>query len=215
MTVPEFRKRITGADVHGNANWDDLVAFNRIEHFHDGINIETYGNPDGSAAAEGEPKYPARELWNRRPVAIDFYNNDITSSHDNPIEADGGMHNIRVLRNMFINHPSHAFCNQPVLGGPAYWIRNSRAFKREVGVAPASFRRADHLGGQLVRAQVDERALARAADLQRRRQLRQGDRAGGNGAQGWRVHRRLVGRAQRRGRRPGLRPARPARRCRS
>jgi alkanesulfonate monooxygenase SsuD/methylene tetrahydromethanopterin reductase-like flavin-dependent oxidoreductase (luciferase family) len=30
VTVPEFRKRITSADVHGNANWDDLVAFNRI-----------------------------------------------------------------------------------------------------------------------------------------------------------------------------------------
>jgi hypothetical protein len=25
---------------------------------------------------------------------------------------------------MFINHPSHAFCNQPALGGPVYWIRN-------------------------------------------------------------------------------------------
>jgi len=70
------------------------------------------------------PHYPPREYWDRRPVAIDFYNNYITSSHDNPIEADGGMHNIRVLRNMFINHASHAFCNQPVLGGPAYWIRN-------------------------------------------------------------------------------------------
>ena len=57
-------------------------------------------------------------------MAIDFYNNYISSSHDNPIEADGGMHNIRVLRNMFINHASHAFCNQPALGGPVYWIRN-------------------------------------------------------------------------------------------
>ena len=57
-------------------------------------------------------------------MAIDFYNNYITNSHDNPIEADGSMHNIRVLRNMFINHPSHAFCNQPALGGPVYWIRN-------------------------------------------------------------------------------------------
>jgi hypothetical protein len=105
-----------------------VVAFNYISDFHDGINIETYGNPDGSVASgpgivEG-PHYPPREYWDRRPVAIDFYNNYITSSHDNPIEADGGMHNIRVLRNMFINHPSHAFCNQPVLGGPAYWIRN-------------------------------------------------------------------------------------------
>jgi hypothetical protein len=57
-------------------------------------------------------------------VAIDFYGNYITNSHDNPIETDGSMHNIRVLRNMFINHASHAFCNQPALGGPVYWIRN-------------------------------------------------------------------------------------------
>jgi len=34
------------------------------------------------------------------------------------------MHNIRVMRNMLINHPSHALCNQPALGGPVYWIRN-------------------------------------------------------------------------------------------
>jgi hypothetical protein len=105
-----------------------VVAYNYIADFHDGINVETYGNPDGSVAsgpdiAEG-PKYPPREYWDRRPVAIDFYNNYLTNSHDNPIEADGSMHNIRVLRNMFINHPSHAFCNQPSLGGPVYWIRN-------------------------------------------------------------------------------------------
>ena len=105
-----------------------VVAYNYIADFHDGINVETYGNPDGSVAsgpgiADG-PKYPPREYWDRRPVAIDFYNNYITNSHDNPIEADGSMHNIRVLRNMFINHASHAFCNQPTLGGPVYWIRN-------------------------------------------------------------------------------------------
>ena len=57
-------------------------------------------------------------------MAIDFYGNYITNSHDNPIEADGSMHNIRIMRNMFINHASHAFCNQPTLGGPVYWIRN-------------------------------------------------------------------------------------------
>jgi hypothetical protein len=105
-----------------------VVAYNYIADFHDGINIETYGNPDGSTASgpgivDG-PHYPPREYWDRRPVAIDFYNNYITSSHDNPIEADGGMHNIRIMRNMFINHASHAFCNQPSLGGPVYWIRN-------------------------------------------------------------------------------------------
>ena len=105
-----------------------VVAYNHVQDFHDGIDIETYGNPDGSVAGAagqvGGPKYPTQDFWDRRPVAIDFYNNYITNSHDNPIEADGGMHNIRVMRNMFINHPSHAFCNQPALGGPVYWIRN-------------------------------------------------------------------------------------------
>lgn len=106
-----------------------VVAYNYIADFHDGINVETYGNPDGSVAfAEpglpDGPKYPPREYWDRRPNAIDFYNNYITNSHDNPIETDGSMHNVRVFRNMLINHPSHAFNNQPVLGGPIYWIRN-------------------------------------------------------------------------------------------
>ena len=105
-----------------------VVAYNHITDFHDGINVETYGNPDGSVASgpgiPPGPRYPPREYFDRRPVAIDFYNNYISSSHDNPIEADGGMHNIRVMRNLFINHASHAFCNQPALGGPVYWIRN-------------------------------------------------------------------------------------------
>lgn len=100
-----------------------VVAYNSIAHFHDGVNIETYGNPDGSAAQDG-PKYPPREFWGRRPVAIDFYNNLMTNFHDNPFETDGGMHNIRVMRNLMLNSASHAFCNQPSLGGPTYWIGN-------------------------------------------------------------------------------------------
>jgi hypothetical protein len=100
-----------------------VVAFNSIAHFHDGVNIETYGNPDGSAALDG-PKYPGRQFFDRRPVAIDFYNNLMTNFHDNPFETDGGMHNIRVMRNLMLNSASHAFCNQPSLGGPTYWIGN-------------------------------------------------------------------------------------------
>src|SRR6185295_13150743 len=92
-----------------------VVAYNYVANFHDGIDVETYGNPDGSAADEG-PKYPVRDAWDKRPVAIDF--------HDNPFETDGSLHNVRVLRNMMINSASHAFCNQPVNGGPAYWIGN-------------------------------------------------------------------------------------------
>ena len=100
-----------------------VVAYNYVANFHDGIDIETYGNPDGSAAVDG-PKYPSKEFRDRRPVSIDFYNNYMTNFHDNPFETDGGMHNIRVLRNLMINSASHAFCNQPVLGGPTYWIGN-------------------------------------------------------------------------------------------
>jgi hypothetical protein len=100
-----------------------VIAYNYVANFHDGVNIETYGNPDGSAA-EGGPAYPPKLYWDRRPVAIDFYNNFMTNFHDNPFEADGGMHNVRIMRNLMINSASHAFCNQPSVGGPTYWIRN-------------------------------------------------------------------------------------------
>jgi hypothetical protein len=125
QVFPPVMSSYVAVKLYGPAH---VVAYNYIADFHDGINVETYGNPDGSVAsgpgiADG-PKYPPREYWERRPVAIDFYNNYITNSHDNPIEADGSMHNIRIFRNMFINHASHAFCNQPTLGGPVYWFRN-------------------------------------------------------------------------------------------
>ncbi len=100
-----------------------VVAYNYVADFHDGIDIETYGNPDGSHAIDG-PHYPPKEYWDRRPVAIDFYNNYMTNFHDNAIEIDGSMHNVRVMRNMMVNSASHPFCNQPSIGGPIYWIRN-------------------------------------------------------------------------------------------
>jgi hypothetical protein len=125
QTFPPAMASYVAVKLYGPGH---VVAYNTIADFHDGINVETYGNPDGSVASgpgiPDGPKYPPREYWDRRPVAIDFYGNYITNSHDNPIEADGSMHNVRVLRNMFINHASHAFCNQPTLGGPVYWIRN-------------------------------------------------------------------------------------------
>lgn len=100
-----------------------VVAYNYVANFHDGVDVETYGNPDGSHAIDG-PHYPPREYWNRRPVAIDYYNNYMTNFHDNAFEIDGSMHNIRVMRNMMVNSASHPFCNQPAIGGPVYWIRN-------------------------------------------------------------------------------------------
>ena len=43
VTVPEFRKRLSGPDVHGSANWEELVALNRI----------VAGTPDQVADAIG------------------------------------------------------------------------------------------------------------------------------------------------------------------
>jgi hypothetical protein len=108
-----------------------VVAYNEVQHFHDGIDVETYGNPDGSFATDPNlpdttdgPKYPPPEYWDRRPVAMDFYNNYMNNFHDNPFEMDGSLHNMRVMRNLMTNSASHAWCNQPTLGGPIYWIRN-------------------------------------------------------------------------------------------
>ena len=100
-----------------------VVAYNYVANFHDGVDVETYGNPDGSHAIDG-PHYPPKEYWDRRPVSIDYYNNYMTNFHDNAFEIDGSMHNIRVMRNMMVNSASHPFCNQPAIGGPVYWIRN-------------------------------------------------------------------------------------------
>jgi hypothetical protein len=100
-----------------------VVAYNYVANFHDGVDVETYGNPDGSHAIDG-PHYPPKEYWDRRPVSIDYYNNYMTNFHDNAFEIDGSMHNVRVMRNMMVNSASHPFCNQPAIGGPIYWIRN-------------------------------------------------------------------------------------------
>ena len=59
-----------------------------------------------------------------KAVAIDIYNNDIHLTGDDFIEADGGVHNIRVMRNRGVNAAHTALSAQPVFGGPAYFIRN-------------------------------------------------------------------------------------------
>jgi hypothetical protein len=120
QTFPPVMASYAAVRLYGPGH---VVAYNYIADFHDGIDVETYGNPDGSHAVEG-PQYPPREYWDRRPVAIDFYNNYLTNFHDNAIEIDGSLHNVRVMRNVMVNSASHPLCNQPAGGGPIYWIRN-------------------------------------------------------------------------------------------
>ena len=117
---PPVMKSYTAIRLYGAGH---VVAHNYVADFHDGIDTEMYGMPEGSHPIDG-PAYPPREFWDRRPVAIDIYNNYITNAHDNSIEMDGSMHNIRVMRNMLINSASHPMSTQPSTGGPIYFIRN-------------------------------------------------------------------------------------------
>jgi hypothetical protein len=91
-----------------------VVAYNYIANWHDGIDVATYGNPDGTP----------REVRDRVPVSIDFYNNDIFNMGDNCIEMDGGAHNIRVFRNRCFNVIAGALSATPLIGGPAYFFQN-------------------------------------------------------------------------------------------
>lgn len=106
--LPGFPALVTSnfaIKVYGSGH---VIAFNRVEGFHDGIDHATYGKPE-----EG-----------LKPVSIDIYNNDIFNVSDNCIEADGAMHNIRIFRNRCLNHGHRALSTQPVAGGPVYFFRN-------------------------------------------------------------------------------------------
>ena len=63
---PVSRHRSTSeyaVKVYGQGH---VVAYNYVANWHDGIDIATYGDPDGTP----------NEHPDRTPVSIDFYNND-------------------------------------------------------------------------------------------------------------------------------------------
>jgi hypothetical protein len=92
--------------VYGQSH---VVCHNYIAYFHDGICVDTHGLPE-----EGKPLCSS----------IDFYRNDIFNMADDFIEADGGVHNIRVFENRGFNSYHSALSAQPIFGGPVYFIRN-------------------------------------------------------------------------------------------
>jgi hypothetical protein len=93
--------------VYGSGH---VIAHNAVAFFHDGISVCTHGVPETE-----------QDL---RAVAIDIYNNDIHVTGDDFIEADGGVHNIRIMRNRGVNAAHTGLSAQPIFGGPAYYIRN-------------------------------------------------------------------------------------------
>ncbi len=104
---PTPLKSYYGIKVYGQGH---VICHNLVAWFHDGIGVCTHGTP---------PK--EQDL---KACAIDIYNNDIHTMVDDFIEADGGVHNIRVMRNRGFNAAHHGLSAQPVFGGPAYFYRN-------------------------------------------------------------------------------------------
>jgi hypothetical protein len=108
---PELLTSEYAIKVYGQGH---VVAHNYLAHWHDAIDVATYGNPDGAP----------NPIDDRLPVSIDFYGNDIFNMGDNCIESDGGAHNIRVFRNRCFNVASQALSAQPMYGGPVYFYQN-------------------------------------------------------------------------------------------
>jgi len=96
-----------------------VVAYNYAANWHDGIDVATYGNPDGTAS-DGRPN----EIADRIPVAIDIYNNDITNTADNCIESDGSARNIRVFRNRCFNSTGGGLSSQPISAVQIIFFQN-------------------------------------------------------------------------------------------
>jgi len=108
---PELLKSEYAIKVYGQGH---VIAYNYVANWHDGIDVATYGTPDGAP----------NDISDRVPLAIDFYNNDIYNMGDNCIETDGGARNIRVFRNRCFNSASGALSVQPMFGGPVYFYQN-------------------------------------------------------------------------------------------
>jgi hypothetical protein len=104
--------------IYGQGN---VVAYNKITNFHDGVDFATYGVPDGVTLPDGSA---AKEIADRFPESNDFYGNDISNMGDNCIETDGTGRNMRVFENRCFNLASTALSVQPGFGGPVYWIHN-------------------------------------------------------------------------------------------
>jgi hypothetical protein len=110
----EIGPREDGAYAVNLSGQGHVVCYNYTERFWDHINVFT------NALADPKLGQQAR--------SIDFYNNDMRFAQDNFIETDGGLMNIRVMRNRLVHCPfmgwGDPMSTQPVYQGPVYFLRN-------------------------------------------------------------------------------------------
>ena len=90
-----------GVDLRGSGN---IVSYNRIKNFGDGVSIQPMTDAYG--------------------YANDIYGNDISEIVDDPIEIDYNSCNTRVWRNQVTN-ARMGVSLAPVYGGPVYIFRNA------------------------------------------------------------------------------------------
>jgi hypothetical protein len=117
-TYPAPITSYIGVKLYGSGN---VVAYNYISLFHDGMDMDTHGMPEGYPCDHCGPSNMPRD---NMPVANDFYNNDVYHMADNCGECDGSMHNDRWMRNRCFNMAEQATSSQPTFAGPTYYIRN-------------------------------------------------------------------------------------------
>jgi hypothetical protein len=118
---PEHMLSEYAIKVYGQGH---VVTHNYIANWHDGIDISTYGEPDGTPDIDQPGVSGPTEMDDRVAASIDFDNNDIYNMGDNCVETDGGVHNLRVFDNRCFNTAQQSLSAQPVLGGPVYFVRN-------------------------------------------------------------------------------------------
>jgi len=93
-----------------------VVAYNKVERFHDGIDIATYGNPDAACERCGGGTDPVRRTTEEDlPGGIDFYGNDVSNTNDNCFEMDGSARNVRYFRNRCFNSANSGISIDPGL----------------------------------------------------------------------------------------------------
>jgi hypothetical protein len=108
---PELLLSEYAVKIYGQGH---VVAYNYLANWHDGIDVATYGVPDGAPS----------DIADRVPLAMDFYNNDFYNMGDNCVETDGSARNVRVFKNRCFNSAAGSFSVQPVFGGPVYFYQN-------------------------------------------------------------------------------------------
>jgi hypothetical protein len=107
---PRVDSADTGISCAGRGH---VIARNRVRAFWDCISIANYGKPKPEWAGASHPPQ----------VSIDIFGNDCSEALDDGIEADGGLHNVRVFDNRVTNVHT-GISAQPNLGGPLYLLRN-------------------------------------------------------------------------------------------